>query len=165
MGSSSPSPPLPSLRDGHTHKRVSWFLGRCFTLRPYLWLCCFLYLVSGQNTIFNFGAEEGREARTLGFRLTGFVLIVVIAETSLYIPGFEEQPVSVAVVGVDSDGRTTWQIVPSKPTGTISPASFSLTGKFVLSLSSFTSTRSVHPFPSRMGVFVAYSEDHRINDG
>jgi len=62
-----------------------------------------------------------------------FVWIDVVAETSLYIPGFDEQPVSVDILGVGLDGRTTWQIVPSKPTGTISSPSFSITGKFALS--------------------------------
>ena len=52
--------------------------------------------------------------------LTGFVWTVATAEALLYIPGLDEQPVSVDVVGVGPDGRMTWQIVPGKPTGTIS---------------------------------------------
>jgi hypothetical protein len=69
----------------------------------------------------------------------GFIWVVVIAETSLYIPGFDEQPVSVDVIGVGPDGRTTWEIVPSKPTGTVPAPPFPVTGKFTLSQSPFTS--------------------------
>jgi len=54
-------------------------------------------------------------------------LSLAVADTSLYIPGFDEQPVSVSNIGVDSDGRTTWQIQPGKPTGTVPPAPFPLT--------------------------------------
>ena len=79
-------------------------------------------------------------------RLTDFVLVVVVAETSLYIPGFDEQPVSVDIIGVGPDGRTTWQIVPSKPTGTISSPSLSITGKFALSRSSFTPAKNDRPY-------------------
>lgn len=71
----------------------------------------------------------------------------MIAETSLYIPGFDEQPVSVDVLGVGPDGRTTWQIVPSKPTGTVSSAPLPLTGKFAIS-------RSVVHSRHGVGVFV-----------
>lgn len=64
------------------------------------------------------------------YQLTDFHFwAVVIADTSPYITGFDEGPVSVTVVGVDPDGRKTWRIVPSKPTGAISPRPFSLTGK------------------------------------
>ena len=65
----------------------------------------------------------------MGCRLTDFVWTVVVADTSLYIPGFNEQPVSVTNIGVDSNGRTTWQIVPGKPTGAVQPLPLSLTGK------------------------------------
>lgn len=34
----------------------------------------------------------------------------VVAQTSLYIPGFDPQPISANVVGVGSDGRTTWAL-------------------------------------------------------
>ncbi|KAF9653877.1 hypothetical protein BDM02DRAFT_3182321 [Thelephora ganbajun] len=55
----------------------------------------------------------------------------VIADTSLYIPGFEEQPVSVTVVGLGPDGHTTWRIVPGKPTGNVQPAPFPATATMV----------------------------------
>ncbi|KIM48644.1 hypothetical protein M413DRAFT_82803 [Hebeloma cylindrosporum] len=35
--------------------------------------------------------------------------------TSLYIPGFDPQPVSADVIGVGSDGRTTWALHKGKP--------------------------------------------------
>ncbi|KAF9793246.1 hypothetical protein BJ322DRAFT_114057 [Thelephora terrestris] len=51
-------------------------------------------------------------------------LSFVTADTSLYIPGYEDEPVSVTVLGVGSDGRTTWRIEPGTPTGTVSPVVF-----------------------------------------
>jgi len=45
-------------------------------------------------------------------------------QTSLYIPGMDPQPVSVNEVGVGSDGRTTWQILPGKATGTFTAVDF-----------------------------------------
>jgi len=77
------------------------------------------------DLFFPVGATEN------GALTDGFVWTVVVADTSLYIPGFHEQPVSVTALGVDSNGRTTWQIQPGKPTGTIPPAPFPITGKFV----------------------------------
>jgi len=49
---------------------------------------------------------------------------------------------------VGPDGRTTWQIVPSKPTGTVSSPPLPLTGKFALS-------GSVVHFHRGVGAFVA----------
>ncbi|KAF9479268.1 hypothetical protein BDN70DRAFT_784243, partial [Pholiota conissans] len=40
------------------------------------------------------------------------------AVTSLYIPGFDPQPVSADVIGVDGAGRTTWAIHRGSATGT-----------------------------------------------
>ncbi|THH13157.1 hypothetical protein EW146_g7032 [Bondarzewia mesenterica] len=54
---------------------------------------------------------------TLVFVCT-MVLKYTSAETSLYIPEFHDQPMSVANIGEDSTGRTTWQIVGGSPTGT-----------------------------------------------
>ncbi|KAH8106948.1 hypothetical protein BXZ70DRAFT_915767 [Cristinia sonorae] len=48
--------------------------------------------------------------------LPGAVLSVV-AQTSLYIPGFDPQPVTADVLGVGSDGRTTWKIAPGQSSG------------------------------------------------
>ena len=85
----------------------------------------------------------------MGCRLIGFVWTVVVADTSLYIPGFNEQPVSVTNIGVDSNGRTTWQMVPGKPTGAAQPLPPSLTGKFASSLlSCFAPTKNIRLPPS-----------------
>ncbi|KIJ68885.1 hypothetical protein HYDPIDRAFT_105398 [Hydnomerulius pinastri MD-312] len=43
---------------------------------------------------------------------------VCYADVSLYMPGFDPQPISVNIVGVGSDGETTYQVVPGEPTGT-----------------------------------------------
>jgi len=43
---------------------------------------------------------------------------VCYAQTSLYLPGFDPQPLSVNVIGVGGDGETTYQVVPGEPTGT-----------------------------------------------
>ena len=95
--------------------------------------------------------------------LTGFVWTVVIAETSLYIPGFDEQPVSVDVVGAgpDPDDRTTLQIVPSKQTGAILSSPFSITGKFILSQPSSIPTENDHPHVG--GGVCDLQKNHRIN--
>jgi len=39
------------------------------------------------------------------------------ADVSLYMPGFDPQPLSVSVVGAGSDGLTTYQVVAGQPTG------------------------------------------------
>lgn len=60
------------------------------------------------------------------------LLIVVVADTSLYIPDYTDagDTVSATVIGVGPDGRTTWRIVDYvPPTGTISSAPSPLTGK------------------------------------
>jgi len=56
---------------------------------------------------------------------------LVVADTSLYIPGFNEQPISVTDIGVDSNGRTTWLLVPGKQTGTVEPIPYSLTATMI----------------------------------
>jgi len=60
-----------------------------------------------------------------------FKPFVVVADTSLYIPGFNEQPVSVTNIGVDSNGRTTWRIEPGKPTGTVEPIPYTVTATMI----------------------------------
>ncbi|KAI0312663.1 hypothetical protein OF83DRAFT_1086872 [Amylostereum chailletii] len=45
-------------------------------------------------------------------------LYYVRADVSLYIPGFDPQPLSAADLGVDSAGRTTWEIVTGVQTDT-----------------------------------------------
>lgn len=52
----------------------------------------------------------------------------VSAETVLYVPGFEEQPLSLSELGVGADGRTTYEILPGAPTGTFTAAAFSGSG-------------------------------------
>jgi len=42
----------------------------------------------------------------------------VSAETTLYIPGADEQPLSVQQLGTDGHGRTSWLVGPETPTGT-----------------------------------------------
>ncbi|KAF9532874.1 hypothetical protein CPB83DRAFT_846525 [Crepidotus variabilis] len=44
--------------------------------------------------------------------------------TSLFLPGFDPQPLSADVAGVGSDGHTTWAIQKGKPTGTEDPSDF-----------------------------------------
>ncbi|KAJ3989423.1 hypothetical protein F5890DRAFT_1252343 [Lentinula detonsa] len=41
---------------------------------------------------------------------------IVAQSTSLYIPGFDDQPISADIVGVDSSGHTTWDLQPGSVT-------------------------------------------------
>ncbi|KAJ4487857.1 hypothetical protein J3R30DRAFT_3400513 [Lentinula aciculospora] len=41
---------------------------------------------------------------------------VIAQSTSLYIPGFDPQPISADIVGVDSSGYTTWDLHPGSVT-------------------------------------------------
>ncbi|KAI0331078.1 hypothetical protein GY45DRAFT_1361029 [Cubamyces sp. BRFM 1775] len=43
---------------------------------------------------------------------------IVLAQTSLYIPGFDAQAITADVEGVDAQGRTTWRIGPGAMSGT-----------------------------------------------
>ncbi|CDO73653.1 hypothetical protein BN946_scf185014.g123 [Trametes cinnabarina] len=43
---------------------------------------------------------------------------LVLAQTSLYIPGFDPQPITADVEGVDAQGRTTWRLGPGVTSGT-----------------------------------------------
>lgn len=52
----------------------------------------------------------------------------VHANTSLFIPGFDPQPLSVGDLGTDGQGRTTWEIVPGSVSGTFDEAAFIGTG-------------------------------------
>ncbi|KAG6915329.1 hypothetical protein DXG01_012101, partial [Tephrocybe rancida] len=51
--------------------------------------------------------------------------------TSLYIPGFDPQPVSADILGVDGQGRTTWALHQGALTGTFDEASFPGTATLV----------------------------------
>jgi len=64
--------------------------------------------------------------------LLTFVLTArhVYADVSLIFPGFDEQPLSVKDLG-EADGRTTWQVVAGKPTGTFEQADFPATATLV----------------------------------
>lgn len=46
------------------------------------------------------------------------------ALTSLYIPGFDPQPVTADELGVGSDGQTTWLIAPGVSSGTLDDSGF-----------------------------------------
>ncbi|VDC01564.1 unnamed protein product [Peniophora sp. CBMAI 1063] len=43
---------------------------------------------------------------------------VALADVSLVVPGFDEQPLSVTELGVGADGRTTWALMPGVATNT-----------------------------------------------
>ncbi|KAI0797457.1 hypothetical protein C8Q75DRAFT_801407 [Abortiporus biennis] len=62
--------------------------------------------------------------------LTSLVFVAILAQstfaqTSLFIPGMDPQPVAGQVAGVGTDGRTTWLISPGVPSGTLSDNGFS----------------------------------------
>jgi len=48
--------------------------------------------------------------------------VSVSAQTSLFIPGFDPQPLSADILGVDTQGRTTWALHPGSPTDTLNDA-------------------------------------------
>ncbi|KAJ3493374.1 hypothetical protein NLJ89_g11034 [Agrocybe chaxingu] len=58
----------------------------------------------------------------LTLRLLSAVLLLRCVQcqlsTSLYIPGFDPQPISASVVGVGADGRTTWALRKGQPDAT-----------------------------------------------
>ena len=49
---------------------------------------------------------------------------MAIAQTSLYIPGFDPQPVTANNLGVGPDGQTTWLIAPGVSSGTLDDNGF-----------------------------------------
>lgn len=55
----------------------------------------------------------------------------VYAQTSLYIPGFDPQPISVNQLGVGSDGRTTWELQPGVTSGSFDDIGFAGTATLV----------------------------------
>ncbi|KIY52220.1 hypothetical protein FISHEDRAFT_70164 [Fistulina hepatica ATCC 64428] len=65
---------------------------------------------------------------SLGVVLFTFSFCRVFAQTSLYIPDFDPQPVSVSVIGVDSQGRTTYQLQPGVVTNSDEGQGFDGTG-------------------------------------
>ena len=52
-----------------------------------------------------------------------------MAQTSLFIPGFDAQPVSANIIGVGSDGRTTWELKPGVTSGSFDDSGFAGTGQ------------------------------------
>jgi len=55
----------------------------------------------------------------------------VSADTTLYIPGADEQPLSVQQLGIDGNGRTSWVIGPGTPTGTFTDPNVQFTATLV----------------------------------
>ncbi|KAF8550462.1 hypothetical protein OG21DRAFT_1499772 [Imleria badia] len=49
---------------------------------------------------------------------------VCLADISLWLPGFDQSPLSVTVIGVGAGGETTYQMVPGQPTGDEDPQVF-----------------------------------------
>ncbi|KAI9435178.1 hypothetical protein H4582DRAFT_1973411 [Lactarius indigo] len=60
----------------------------------------------------------------LSFVVLHHLVICARADTSLFVPGFDPQPLSAAELGTDGQGRTTWEIVPGSPTGTFTEVDF-----------------------------------------
>lgn len=54
---------------------------------------------------------------------------VVTAQKSLFIPGFDPQPISADVAGVDQEGRTTWILQPGVFSGSFDDSGFIGTGE------------------------------------
>ncbi|KAG5644044.1 hypothetical protein DXG03_009196 [Asterophora parasitica] len=52
-----------------------------------------------------------------------------LAQTSLFIPGFDPQPISADILGVDGQGRTTWALHQGAVTNSAQEGSFPGTGK------------------------------------
>ncbi|KAF8585838.1 hypothetical protein K439DRAFT_1615624 [Ramaria rubella] len=61
-----------------------------------------------------------------------FLISAVAADTSLWIPDTDPQPISASVLGVGNDGRTTWQIQQGSATGTTTDIDASFTGTATL---------------------------------
>ncbi|KAG6867609.1 hypothetical protein C0993_000550 [Termitomyces sp. T159_Od127] len=55
----------------------------------------------------------------------------VAAQTSLFIPGFDPQPISADILGVDAQGRTTWALHQGALTDTFEDPSFPGTATLV----------------------------------
>jgi len=73
-----------------------------------------------------------------GTRMLAFILAPLLlfhthvsGETTLYIPGADEQPMSVQQLGTDGNGRTSWLIHPGTPTGTFTDPSVQFTATLV----------------------------------
>lgn len=60
----------------------------------------------------------------ISFWLPLLALQGVYAQTSLYIPGFDPQPVTANVLGVGADGLTTWLIAPGVTSGSFDDYGF-----------------------------------------
>jgi hypothetical protein len=53
---------------------------------------------------------------------------LALSQTSLFIPGFDPQPLSADILGVDAQGRTTWAVHAGSPTDTFNDSPFPGTG-------------------------------------
>ncbi|KAG6873783.1 hypothetical protein C0995_011008 [Termitomyces sp. Mi166 len=58
-------------------------------------------------------------------------IATAVAQTSLYIPGFDPQPISADILGVDGQGRTTWALHQGVLTDTLDDPSFPGTATLV----------------------------------
>lgn len=56
------------------------------------------------------------------------MVLAAVAQTSLFIPGFDPQPISASVAGVGPDGRTTWVLQPGVKSGSFDDIGFVGTG-------------------------------------
>ncbi|KAG6876179.1 hypothetical protein C0992_000560 [Termitomyces sp. T32_za158] len=59
------------------------------------------------------------------------VHLAAVAQTSLFIPGFDPQPISADILGVDAQGRTTWALHQGALTDTFEEPSFPGTATLV----------------------------------
>ena len=80
----------------------------------------------------------------LGIHYLRTGLPVVRADTSLFVPGFDPQPLSVGDLGTDAQGRTTWEIVPGSLTGTFSEPAFIGTGALLFCFPSLIAQYLTH---------------------
>jgi len=56
---------------------------------------------------------------------------LALSQTSLFIPGFDPQPLSADILGVDAQGRTTWAVHAGSPTDTFNDSPFPGTATLV----------------------------------
>ncbi|KAG5718968.1 hypothetical protein E4T56_gene103, partial [Termitomyces sp. T112] len=68
---------------------------------------------------------------SLRFALLAAFTGTAVAQTSLYIPGFDPQPISADILGVDAQGRTTWALHQGALTDTFEEGSFPGTATLV----------------------------------
>ncbi len=62
------------------------------------------------------------------------LLVDAWGQTSLYIPGFDPQPVTANELGVGADGETTWLIAPGVTSGSFEDSGFFGPGNSLITL-------------------------------